>query len=106
MHCMFSQTMTVQLEYINHLLQFFNNISYCAGIMLNAFNHLLCSKLCWHNRLVPTSQCNLLLIRVQPTANPNRAFPVQPTANPNRAFPVQPIANPNQAFPVQTKAVP
>ena len=41
---------------------------------------------------------------VQPTANPNRAFPVQPTANPNRAFPVQPTANPNQAFPVQTKA--
>ena len=40
-------------------------------------------------------QCNLLLIRVQPTANPNRAFPVQPTANPTRAFPVQPTANPS-----------
>ena len=26
-------TMTVQLEYINHLLQFFKNISYYAGIM-------------------------------------------------------------------------
>ena len=48
-----SHTMTVQLEYINHLLQFFKNISYYAGIMLNAFSHLLCSKLCWHNRLVP-----------------------------------------------------
>ena len=43
-------------------------------------------------------QCNLLLIRVQPTANPNRAFPVQPTANPNRAYLVQPTANPNRAF--------
>ena len=46
--------MTVQLEYTNHLLQFFKNISYYAGIMLNAFSHLLCSKLCWHDRLVPT----------------------------------------------------
>ena len=34
------QTMTVQLEYINHMLQFFENISYYAGIMLNAFCHL------------------------------------------------------------------
>ena len=34
-HCMFSYTMTVQLQYINHLLQFFKNISYYAGIMLN-----------------------------------------------------------------------
>ena len=50
--------------------------------------------------------CNLLLIRVQPTANPNRAFPVQPillirvqpTANPNRAFPVQPTANPSATY--------
>ena len=42
------------LEYINHLLQFVENISYYAGIMLNAFNDLLCLKLCWHNRLVPT----------------------------------------------------
>ena len=25
-----------------------------AGIMLNVFSHLLCSKLCWHNRLVPS----------------------------------------------------
>ena len=46
--------MGVQLEYISHLLQFFENISYYAGIMLNAFSDLLCSKLCWHNRLVPT----------------------------------------------------
>ena len=46
--------MTVQLQYMNHLLQFFNNISDHAGIMLNAFSNLLCSKLCLHNRLVPT----------------------------------------------------
>ena len=46
--------MTVQSEYINHLLQLFKNISHYAGIMLNAFIALLCSKLCWHNRLVPT----------------------------------------------------
>ena len=25
-----------------------------AGIMLDAFGHLLCFKLCWHNRPVPT----------------------------------------------------
>ena len=31
-------------------------------------------------------QCNLLLIRVQPTANPNWAFPVQPTANPSATY--------------------
>ena len=30
----------------------FKNIPYYAGIMLNAFIDLLCSKLCWHNRLV------------------------------------------------------
>ena len=48
--------MGVQLEYINHLLQFLKNISYYAGIMLNAFSDLLCSNLCWHNRLVPTSE--------------------------------------------------
>ena len=27
--------------------------AYYAGIMLNAFIILLCSKLCWHNRLKP-----------------------------------------------------
>ena len=32
----YSQIITVQLEYINHLLKFFKNISYYAGIMLNA----------------------------------------------------------------------
>ena len=28
-------------------------LPYYAGIMLNAFNDLLCSKLCWHNRRIP-----------------------------------------------------
>ena len=46
--------MTVQLEYFNHLQYFLKSFSYYAGIMLNAFSDLLCSKLCWHNRLVPT----------------------------------------------------
>ena len=50
--------MGIKLEYINHLLQFFKNISYYAGIMLNAFSDLLCSKLCWHNRLVPNYHLN------------------------------------------------
>ena len=52
---MFSHAMTVQLEYINHLLGFFTNLSYYAGNMLDAFSDLLCLKLCWHNQLVPTS---------------------------------------------------
>ena len=34
----FFLAMTVQLEYITHLLQFFKNISYYAGIILNAFS--------------------------------------------------------------------
>ena len=50
--------MTVLLECINRSLQFSTNaqyyiainnyftLSYCAGIMLNAFNDPLCSKLC------------------------------------------------------------
>ena len=31
------------------------NFAYYAGIMLNAFTTLLCSKLCWHDRLKPTA---------------------------------------------------
>ena len=34
----------------------FKKYSYYAGIMLNAFSDPLCSKLCWHNRLVPITQ--------------------------------------------------
>ena len=50
---LFFYTMTVQLEYINYLLQIFKNVSHYAKIMLNAFSDLLCSKVCWHNQLVP-----------------------------------------------------
>ena len=55
--------MTVLLEYIDHSLQFpltldlainiYFTLPYYAGIMLIAFNDLLYSKLCWHNRRVP-----------------------------------------------------
>ena len=31
------------------------NFTYYAGIMLDAFAILLCSKLCWHNWLKPKS---------------------------------------------------
>ena len=31
-------------------------LAYYAGIMLNAFATLLCSKLCWHNRLKPNQR--------------------------------------------------
>ena len=37
--------------------------AYYAGIMLNAFTTLLCSKLCWHNRLKPNmhkKSCSLV----------------------------------------------
>ena len=34
-------------------LQYHNYSAYYASIMLDAFRHLLCSKLCWHNKLVP-----------------------------------------------------
>ena len=56
------QKMTVLLEYIDYhnFLQMLNIainvyfiLPYYAGIMLNAFNDTLCSKLCWHNRRVP-----------------------------------------------------
>ena len=51
----FSYILTVQLEYTNHLFQFFKLFFYYAGIMRNAFSGLLCSKSCWHNRMVPNS---------------------------------------------------
>ena len=34
------------------------NPSYYAGIMLDAFKDLLCSKLCWHNRPGPISKAS------------------------------------------------
>ena len=50
--------MTVQLEYINQLLQSFKKYS---DIMLNALSHLLCSKLCWHNRPIPIHHSEALV---------------------------------------------
>ena len=57
------ELLTALLEYINLILQlsFFQQefilsykyLTYYAGIMLNAFRYLLCSKLCQHNRQVP-----------------------------------------------------
>ena len=49
--------MTVLLEYIDrsqHFSQMLNIAILHFPIMLNAFNDPLCSKLCWHNRRVPT----------------------------------------------------
>ena len=46
--------------YIDHFVVIFLqcmdiklNLSYYASIMLDAFQDLLCSKLCWHNRPGP-----------------------------------------------------
>ena len=41
------------------LVTIFKSISYYAGIMLNAFSDLLCSKLRWHNGLVANSAYQL-----------------------------------------------
>ena len=45
--------MTVVLEYIDCSLRV-STILYYAGIMLNAFNDPLCSKVCWYNMRVHT----------------------------------------------------
>ena len=37
------------------------NFTYYAGIMLDAFAILLCSKLCWHNWLKPPMIFNLVV---------------------------------------------
>ena len=34
-------------------------LAYYAGIMLDAFSNVICSKLCWHNRPGPT--CYLVM---------------------------------------------
>ena len=54
--------MNIPLEYIDNSLKLniaihviYIIISCYAGIMLNAFSDPLCSKLCWHNRQVPTN---------------------------------------------------
>ena len=43
------------VEYIDLQSYFQSSTTYYAGIMLDAFSYLLCSKLCWHNRLVPSN---------------------------------------------------
>ena len=50
---MHNYMVTVVLEYIDHSLQV-SIIPYYAGIMLNAFNDPLCSKVCWYNIRVHT----------------------------------------------------
>ena len=35
-------------------------LTYYASIMLDAFTHLLCSKLCWHNRPGPIYKIKLM----------------------------------------------
>ena len=51
------RSFTIHKHNFPHLLDIAININftipYYAGIMLNAFNDLLCSKLCWHNKRVP-----------------------------------------------------
>ena len=57
------ELLTALLEYIDLILQLsffqqeftlsYKHLTYYAGIMLNAFRYLLCSKLCQHNRRVP-----------------------------------------------------
>ena len=58
------ELLTALLQYIDLILQLlifqqefilsYNYLTCYAGIMLNAFRYLLCSKLCQHNRRVPS----------------------------------------------------
>ena len=43
------------INYIDHFVVTFLNPTCYAGIMLDAFNNLLCSNLHWHNRPGPSS---------------------------------------------------
>ena len=45
---------------LNITINIYFVLPYYDGIMLNAFNDLLCSKLCWHNRWIPNHMCNIL----------------------------------------------
>ena len=42
------------INYTDHFVVTFLNPTYYAGIMLDAFNNLLCSRLCCHNRPGPS----------------------------------------------------
>ena len=62
---MLSYTVTIQLEYINHLWQFFKNISYYAGaicILLNAFSDLL--YIYWQFGIIGWSLYRMLCVMV------------------------------------------
>ena len=44
-----------KINYTDHFVVTFPNPTYYTVIMLDAFNNLLCSELCWHNRPEPSS---------------------------------------------------
>ena len=48
--------MCILYNFVNVLAIYF---AYCAGIIVIAFAFLLCSKLCWHNRLKPSTRVKL-----------------------------------------------
>ena len=52
MHCV-SLANDCSIRVYQSFAAILKHFSYYADIMLNAFSDLLCSKLCWHNRLVP-----------------------------------------------------
>ena len=74
------ELLTALLEYIDLILQlsFFQQefillykyLTYYAGIMLNAFRYLLCSKLCQHNRRVPNQHVATSYPSMQKAGNP------------------------------------
>ena len=128
----FSLTKQAQMSHYDHICKV-NNHRNPITSNTNTINHNIISSPNPQPTANPNrapSKNNLLLIRVQPTANLNWALPVQPTAigllliqiepsqcnllliwvqptaDPNWPFPVQPTANPNWAFPVQLTANP
>ena len=58
-----SNTLALDIMFVlaESLLYCAENFSYYAGIMLYAFQPLLCLKLCWHNRLKPTPMVKFYL---------------------------------------------
>ena len=51
------------INYTDYLVVTFLNPTYYAGIMLDALNNILCSKLCWHNRPGPSVEPYNLYIK-------------------------------------------
>ena len=57
----FSYTLTVQLEYTNHLLQFFKLFPIVLALCLMlSVTYYAQNYICWHNRLVPTYNAKAL----------------------------------------------